>query len=83
FGATYKSKASCGLSAIGCTSFFPSKPLGGYGDGGACFTNDDGLAKTMSEIRNHGQDRRYHHPLVGVNGRLDSLQAAALLAKLP
>lgn len=83
FGATYKGKASCGLSAIGCTSFFPSKPLGGYGDGGACFTNDDGLAKTMSEIRNHGQDRRYHHPLVGVNGRLDSLQAAALLAKLP
>ncbi|MDX1496247.1 MAG: DegT/DnrJ/EryC1/StrS family aminotransferase [Salinisphaeraceae bacterium] len=83
FGATYKGRPSCGLSDIGCTSFFPSKPLGGYGDGGACFTNDDGLAKTMSEIRNHGQDRRYHHPLVGVNGRLDSLQAAALLAKLP
>lgn len=83
FGATYKGRRSCGLSAIGCTSFFPSKPLGGYGDGGACFTNDDGLAKTMGEIRNHGQDRRYHHPLVGINGRLDSLQAAVLLAKLP
>ncbi len=83
FGATYKGRRSCGLSTIGCTSFFPSKPLGGYGDGGACFTNDDGLAKTMGEIRNHGQDRRYHHPLVGINGRLDSLQAAVLLAKLP
>jgi UDP-2-acetamido-2-deoxy-ribo-hexuluronate aminotransferase len=83
FGATYKGRRSCGLSDIGCTSFFPSKPLGGYGDGGACFTNDGALAKTMGEIRNHGQDRRYHHPLVGINGRLDSLQAAALLAKLP
>ena len=82
FGATYKGRQSCGLSTIGCTSFFPSKPLGGYGDGGACFTNDDALAKAMREIRVHGQDRRYHHPLIGVNGRLDTLQAAVLLAKL-
>ncbi|MBL3590743.1 MAG: DegT/DnrJ/EryC1/StrS family aminotransferase [gamma proteobacterium endosymbiont of Lamellibrachia anaximandri] len=82
FGATYKNRRSCGLSAIGCTSFFPSKPFGAYGDGGACFTNDDDLAKTLREIRDHGQDRRYHHPRLGINGRLDSLQAAVLLAKL-
>jgi UDP-2-acetamido-2-deoxy-ribo-hexuluronate aminotransferase len=82
FGATYKGKRSCGLSTVGSTSFFPSKPLGGYGDGGALFTNDDGLAKLMREIRVHGQDRRYHHPRLGMNGRLDSLQAAILLAKM-
>jgi len=82
FGATYKGRRSCGLSTIGCTSFFPSKPLGGYGDGGMCFTNDEALAKVMREIRVHGQDRRYHHPRLGVNGRLDTLQAAVLLAKL-
>jgi UDP-2-acetamido-2-deoxy-ribo-hexuluronate aminotransferase len=82
FGATYKGKQSCSLSTVGCTSFFPSKPLGGYGDGGACFTNDDNLAKAMKEIRVHGQDRRYHHPRVGVNGRLDTIQAAILLAKM-
>lgn len=82
FGATYKGRRSCGLSTIGSTSFFPSKPLGGYGDGGALFTEDDGLAKVMSEIRAHGQDRRYHHPRLGLNGRLDTLQAAVLLAKL-
>jgi UDP-2-acetamido-2-deoxy-ribo-hexuluronate aminotransferase len=82
FGGTYKGKRSCGISTIGSTSFFPSKPLGGYGDGGALFTNDDGLAKLMREIRVHGQDRRYHHPRLGVNGRLDSLQAAILLAKM-
>ncbi len=82
FGATYKGRKSCGLTTIGCTSFFPSKPLGCYGDGGACFTNDDDLAKAMREIRVHGQDRRYHHPRIGVNGRLDTLQAAILLAKL-
>ena len=70
------------MSLIGSTSFFPSKPLGGYGDGGACFTDDDGLAKLMREIRVHGQDRRYHHPRLGVNGRLDSIQAAVLLAKM-
>ena len=82
FGATYKGRKSCGLSTIGCTSFFPSKPLGCYGDGGACFTDDDALAKAMRQIRLHGQDRRYHHPVIGVNGRLDTLQAAVLLAKL-
>jgi len=82
FGATYKGQKSCGLTTIGCTSFFPSKPLGCYGDGGACFTNDDELAKKMREIRVHGQDRRYHHPVIGLNGRLDTIQAAILLAKL-
>jgi UDP-2-acetamido-2-deoxy-ribo-hexuluronate aminotransferase len=83
FGASYKGRKSCALSFIGCTSFFPSKPLGCYGDGGACFTNDDALAKLMAEIRVHGQDRRYHHPVIGVNGRMDTLQCAVLLAKLP
>jgi UDP-2-acetamido-2-deoxy-ribo-hexuluronate aminotransferase len=82
FGATYKGRKSCGLSTIGSASFFPSKPLGCYGDGGALFTNDDVLAKNMREIRLHGQDRRYHHPIIGINGRMDTLQAAILLAKL-
>lgn len=82
FGATYKGRHSCNLSTIACTSFFPSKPLACYGDGGACFTDDDGLAKKMRQIRVHGQDRRYHHPLIGMNSRLDTLQAAILLAKL-
>ncbi len=82
FGATYQGRKSCALSTIGCTSFFPAKPLGGYGDGGACFTNDDELAQRMREIANHGQDRRYHHPRLGLNGRLDTLQAAILLVKL-
>lgn len=82
FGATHNGRLSCGLSTIGCTSFFPSKPLGGYGDSGACFTNDDALAKCMREIRVHGQDKRYHHPIIGINGRMDTLQAAILLAKL-
>ena len=82
FGATYKGRHSCALTTIGCTSFFPSKPLGCYGDGGAVFTNDAELAKAMREIRVHGQDRRYHHPRVGVNARMDSLQAAVILAKL-
>ena len=82
FGATYKGRQSCNLSTIGCTSFFPSKPLGCYGDGGACFSNDEALATRMRQIRVHGQDRRYHHPLVGINGRIDTLQAAILLAKL-
>lgn len=81
-GATYKGRQSCALSQIGCTSFFPSKPLGGYGDGGACFTDDDGLALRMGQIRLHGQDRRYHHPAIGINGRIDTLQAAILLAKM-
>jgi UDP-2-acetamido-2-deoxy-ribo-hexuluronate aminotransferase len=82
FGATYRGRRSCGLSTIGSTSFFPSKPLGCYGDGGALFTNDDNLAKAMREIRVHGQDRRYHHPRIGINGRMDTLQAAIVLAKL-
>ncbi len=82
FGATYKGRRSCGLSTIGCTSFFPSKPLGCYGDGGACFTDDDDLATRIRQIAAHGQDRRYHHPLIGINGRLDTIQAAVLLAKM-
>lgn len=82
FGATYKGRRSCGLSTIGCTSFFPTKPLGCYGDGGAVFTNDDELAKVMDMIHKHGQDRRYHHVRMGLNSRLDTLQAAVLLAKL-
>lgn len=82
FGATYKGKKSCNLSTIGSTSFFPSKPLGCYGDGGAVFTNDDELAKLMGYIRLHGQDRRYHHPIIGLNGRMDTLQAAIMLPKL-
>lgn len=82
FGATYKGRRSNALSLIGATSFFPSKPLGCYGDGGALFTDDDELAKLMREIRVHGQDRRYHHPRLGLTGRLDSIQAAVLLAKM-
>ncbi|HEB4995607.1 TPA: DegT/DnrJ/EryC1/StrS family aminotransferase [Aeromonas hydrophila subsp. hydrophila] len=82
FGASYKGKKSCNLSTIACTSFFPTKPLGCYGDGGAIFTNDDQLALVMRQIARHGQDRRYHHIRVGVNSRLDTLQAAILLPKL-
>lgn len=82
FGATYKGKKSCNLTTIACTSFFPSKPLGCYGDGGAIFTNNDELAKVMRQIARHGQDRRYHHVRVGVNSRLDTLQAAILMPKL-
>lgn len=82
FGASYKGKRSCNLSTISCTSFFPSKPLGCYGDGGAIFTNDDQLAIVIRQIARHGQDRRYHHIRVGVNSRLDTLQAAILLPKL-
>lgn len=82
FGATYKGKRSCGLSTIGCTSFFPTKPLGCYGDGGAIFTNDENLAKAMDQIHRHGQDRRYHHIRMGLNSRLDTMQAAVLLAKM-
>lgn len=81
FGATYRGKKSCGLSTIGCTSFFPSKPLGGYGDSGACFTNDNNLAKLMSQIRTHGQSARYKHSVLGLNARMDTIQAAILLAK--
>jgi UDP-2-acetamido-2-deoxy-ribo-hexuluronate aminotransferase len=82
FGSTYKGRKSCNLTTISCASFFPSKPLGCYGDGGAIFTNDDELAKVMRRIARHGQDRRYHHLCVGVNSRLDTLQAAILLPKL-
>lgn len=82
FGATYKGKYSGGLTTIGCTSFFPSKPLGGYGDSGACFTNDDELAQKMLEIRIHGQNARYCHSRIGINGRMDTIQAAILLEKL-
>jgi len=81
-GATCNGQQSCGLSTIGCTSFFPSKPLGGYGDGGACFTDDDRLDQVMRQIRMHGEESRYQHSRIGINGRLDSLQAGILLAKL-
>jgi UDP-2-acetamido-2-deoxy-ribo-hexuluronate aminotransferase len=82
FGATYRGRASGNLSTIGCTSFFPSKPLGCYGDGGAIFTSDDALAEAMREIRVHGQSRRSHHTRIGVGGRMDTLQCAVVLAKL-
>ena len=83
FGAIQKGKKSCGMSLIGSTSFFPSKPLGCYGDGGALFTNDDQIASKMKAIRNHGGEKRHEHLYVGMNGRLDTIQAAILLAKLP
>lgn len=82
FGATYRGRKSCNLSGIGCTSFFPSKPLGCYGDGGAIFTSDSALAQAMREIRVHGQSRRYTHTRIGVGGRMDTLQCAIVLAKL-
>lgn len=82
FGAVYKGRRSCNLSTIGCTSFFPSKPLGCYGDGGAIFTNDDTLAQAMREIRVHGQSKRYVHTRIGVGGRMDTLQCAVVLGKL-
>jgi UDP-2-acetamido-2-deoxy-ribo-hexuluronate aminotransferase len=82
FGGEYFGKKSCALSRISCTSFFPAKPLGGYGDSGACFTTDADLAKALLEIRNHGQSKRYVHTRLGINGRMDTLQAAILLAKL-
>jgi UDP-2-acetamido-2-deoxy-ribo-hexuluronate aminotransferase len=82
FGAMYKGRWSGNLSTIGCTSFFPSKPLGCYGDGGAMFTNDDRLALAMREIRVHGQEKRYYHSRIGVGGRMDALQCAIVLGKL-
>ena len=82
FGASYRGARSGHLSTIGCTSFFPSKPLGCYGDGGAMFTDDDALAQACREIRVHGQSKRYHHTRVGVGGRMDTLQCAVVLAKL-
>ncbi|KFN48870.1 DegT/DnrJ/EryC1/StrS family aminotransferase [Arenimonas composti] len=81
-GASYRGRRSCNLTTIACASFFPSKPLGCYGDGGAIFTADEALAKVMRQIARHGQERRYHHVRVGVNSRLDTLQAAILLPKL-
>jgi UDP-2-acetamido-2-deoxy-ribo-hexuluronate aminotransferase len=82
FGASYRGRQSCNLSGIGCTSFFPSKPLGCYGDGGALFTDDDALAQAAREIRVHGQSGRYLHTRVGVGGRMDTLQCAVVLGKL-
>ena len=83
FGASHPGGRSCASSRLATTSFFPSKPLGGYGDGGACFTDDEALAERIRRIRVHGQAQRYQHSEIGVNGRLDTLQAAILLAKLP
>lgn len=82
FGASYKGRKSCNLSTIACTSFFPSKPLGCYGDGGAIFTSDPELGEVIRQIARHGQEKRYYHVRVGVNSRLDTLQAAILLPKL-
>ena len=82
FGSTQDMKLSCNLSTIGTTSFFPSKPLGCYGDGGACFTNNGELADKMRCISRHGQEKRYFHTDVGLNGRMDTIQAAILLSKL-
>ncbi len=82
FGATQHGLHSCALSSMGCTSFFPAKPLGCYGEGGALFTNDDELAKSAREIHVHGQDKRYHHARIGLNGRLETMQAAVLLVKM-
>ena len=82
FGAEYKGKKSCNLSTIGCTSFFPSKPLGCYGDGGAIFCNDDALGEKLKSLLNHGQGKRYEHKYIGINGRLDALQAAILNVKM-
>ncbi len=83
FGATQQGRKSCGVTRIASTSFFPAKPLGCYGDGGALFTDDDALNEKMRAIRTHGGLKRHHHPYLGMNGRLDTLQAAVLLAKLP
>ncbi len=82
FGAEYKGRKSCNLSGIATTSFFPAKPLGCYGDGGAVFTNDDALADKVRLYANHGQAKRYYHSKIGINGRMDSIQAAVVSAKL-
>lgn len=82
FGATDNGRYSCNYNSLGCTSFFPSKPLGCYGDGGAVFTNDDKEAEILSNLRNHGQVARYKHKYIGINGRLDAMQAAILNVKL-
>ena len=82
FGARFHGRSSCALSELACTSFFPAKPLGAYGDGGACFTQDAATADRLRQIRDHGQQGRYHHTALGINGRLDTIQAAILSAKL-
>ncbi len=81
-GATYKGKNAGSFGLISCTSFYPSKPLGCYGDGGACFTNDDAIALKLAKLRNHGDCSRYEHEMIGINGRFDTLQAAVILVKL-
>ena len=82
FGASYKGQKSGSLTTIATTSFFPAKPLGCYGDGGAIFTSDESLSIKIRQIARHGQDKRYHHKIIGLNSRLDSIQAAVLLAKM-
>jgi UDP-2-acetamido-2-deoxy-ribo-hexuluronate aminotransferase len=82
FGSTYKGKTDSNMGDISCTSFFPAKPLGCYGDGGAVFTNDDALAEKIKSLRLHGQNKRYHHQYIGIGGRLDTIQAAVLNVKL-
>ena len=82
FGASYKGRKSCNLSLIGCTSFFPTKPLGCYGDGGAIFTSDPEIARSIKKIARHGQEKKYYHTCIGMNSRLDTIQAAVLLAKI-
>jgi len=82
FGAGYKGKKACNLTQIGCTSFFPAKPLGCYGDGGMCFTDNENLYETIQSLRVHGQGtHKYDNVRIGMNGRMDTLQAAVLLAK--
>ena len=82
FGGEYKGKKACAFGKIACTSFFPAKPLGCYGDGGMCFTDDDRLVELLRSIRVHGQgDNKYDNVRIGINGRLDTIQAAILLAK--
>ena len=83
FGATQGGRRSGGVSAIGSTSFFPAKPFGCFGDGGALFTDDGELAEKMAMVRNHGCKVRHDHPMIGLNGRFDTLQAAVLLARFP
>jgi UDP-2-acetamido-2-deoxy-ribo-hexuluronate aminotransferase len=83
FGSTYNNKTDSNLGDISTTSFFPSKPLGCYGDGGAVFTNNEEYANKIKLLRVHGQNKRYHHKYIGIGGRLDTMQAGILLAKLP
>ncbi|MBU0505799.1 DegT/DnrJ/EryC1/StrS family aminotransferase, partial [bacterium] len=82
FGATYHGQKSCSLTSMATTSFFPAKPLGCYGDGGAIFTQDEQMTEKLKMLRNHGQAKRYHHDMIGLNGRMDTLQAAIVSAKL-